>query len=215
MENVRCEGHHSRAQGEQDSNPRELQIIGGRNGLFVEWADYIESGGGSLEEQRLECRELLGEMAKNEQDLDGAKLKHYRDLTTIAWWEHDETEDAERELRTLRDGDGARRLFLHLLHKQSTAPPSASDGSRDPRGGSEDVWLGQPHPPCTKSDPTWGAEGWRWGQEVGGENGRPPHHRVDGALWRRRFQGCRWTEHAHVGANSGPIVSFRVSAYAA
>ena len=27
-------------------------------------------------------------------------------------------------------------------------------------------WV-SPHPPCTKSDPTWGGE-------VGGENGRPP-----------------------------------------
>ena len=49
-------------------------------------------------------------------------------------------------------------------------------------------WV-SPHPPCTKSDPTWGAEGWRWGGEVGGENGRPPPHRVGGALWRRRSQG--------------------------
>ena len=64
--------------------------------------------------------------------------------------------------------------------------PSASDGARDLRGGSGDEWLGQPHPPCTKSDPTWGAEVWG---EVGGENGRPPPHRLDGALWRRRSQG--------------------------
>ena len=49
------------------------------------------------------------------------ELKHYTDLTTIAWWEHDETEDAERDLYVL--GDGARRLILHLLHMQSTAPP--------------------------------------------------------------------------------------------
>ena len=76
---------------------RELQILGGRIGLFVEWADCIETGGGTLEERRLEYRELLGEMAIYEEDLNGAELKHYNDLTTIAWWEHDETEDAERE----------------------------------------------------------------------------------------------------------------------
>ena len=29
--------------------------------------------------------------------------------------------------------------------------------------------------------PAWGAEVWRLGGEVGGENGRPPSHRVDGA----------------------------------
>ena len=69
--------------------------------------------------------------------------------------------------------------------------PSASDGVRDLRGGSGDEWLGQPHTPCTKSDPTWGAGGWRWGGEVGGENGRPLPRRVDGALWRRQSQGGR------------------------
>ena len=96
-------------------------MIGGRIGLFVEWTDYIETEGGTLEEQRLEYREFLGEMAIYEEDLNGAELKHYNDLTTIAWWEHDETEDAERELRILRDG--APWLILHLLHMQSTAPP--------------------------------------------------------------------------------------------
>ena len=77
--------------------------------------------GGTLEEKRLEYRELLGEMTFFEEDLNGAELKHYNDLTTTARWEHDETEDAERELRILRDG--ARRLILHLLHMHSTAPP--------------------------------------------------------------------------------------------
>ena len=38
-------------------------------------------------------------MAIYEEDLNGAELKHYNNLATIAWWEHDETEDAERELR--------------------------------------------------------------------------------------------------------------------
>ena len=33
---------------------REIQIMGGRIGLFVEWADYIETEGCTLEEQRLE-----------------------------------------------------------------------------------------------------------------------------------------------------------------
>ena len=62
-----------------------------RVGLFVEWADCIETRGGTLEEKRLEYRELLGEMAKNEEDLNGAELEQCSDLTTIAWWEHDET----------------------------------------------------------------------------------------------------------------------------
>ena len=70
---------------------RELQIMGGRIGLFVEWAGCIETEGVTLEEQRLECRELLGEMGIHEEDLNGAELKHYNDSTTIAWWEHDET----------------------------------------------------------------------------------------------------------------------------
>ena len=35
--------------------------MGGRIGLFVEWADYIETEGSTLEEKRLEYRELLGE----------------------------------------------------------------------------------------------------------------------------------------------------------
>ena len=100
---------------------RELQILGGRIGLFVEWADYIETEAGTLEEQRLEYRELLGEMAIFEEALNGAELEWYSDLTTIVWWEHDETEDAERELRVLRDG--TRRLLLHLFHMQNTAPP--------------------------------------------------------------------------------------------
>ena len=109
---------------------REMQILGGRIGLFVEWADCIETGGSTLEEKRLEYRELLGEMAIYEEDLNGAELKHYNDLTTIAWWEHDETEDAERELRTLRDG--ARRLILHLLRMQFTAPPKPVRRSKRP-----------------------------------------------------------------------------------
>ena len=49
-------------------------------------------------------------------------------------------------------------------------------------------WV-SPHPPCIKSDPTWGAEGWRWGGEVGGENGRPPLHRVGGALVEASISG--------------------------
>ena len=109
---------------------REMQIMGGRIGLFVEWTDCIETEGGSLEEKRLEYRELLGEMATNEEDLNGAELKHYTDLTTIAWWEHDETEDAERELRILRDG--ARRLILHQLRLQNTAPPKRVRRSKRP-----------------------------------------------------------------------------------
>ena len=120
--NLRCEGHHSRAQGEQDSNEEGAAKHGRQDrSLCGGEAYYIETEGGTLEEQRLEYRELLGEMAMYEEDLDGAELEHYNDLTTIPWWEHDETEDADRELRILRDG--ARRLILHLLHMQSTAPP--------------------------------------------------------------------------------------------
>ena len=63
---------------------RELQIVGGRVGPFVEWADFIETEGGTLEEQRLEYRELLGEMAIYEEDLNGAKLEHSNGLATIA-----------------------------------------------------------------------------------------------------------------------------------
>ena len=85
--------------------------MGGRVGLFVEWDDCIETEGGTLEEQRLGY----------EEDLNRDELKHYNELATIAWWERDETEDAERELRILRDG--TRRLILHLLHMQSAAPP--------------------------------------------------------------------------------------------
>ena len=79
--------------------------------------------------------------------------------------------------------------------------------------------MGQPHTPYTKSDPTWGAEGWRWGVEVGGENGRPPPHRVDGALWRRRTQCSHgraadgWT--TLMLERSGSSVSSRVSAFLA
>ena len=95
--------------------------MGSRVGLFVEWTDNIETEGGTLEEQRLEYRELLGEMAIFEEDLNGAELKHYNDLAAVAWWEHDETEDTERELRFLRDG--TRRLILHMFHVQGAVPP--------------------------------------------------------------------------------------------
>ena len=123
---------HTTQEHKENRTPtrRELQILGGRIGLFVEWADYIETKRGTLEEKRLEYRELLGEMAIYEEDLNGAELKQYTDLTTIAWWQHDETEDAERELRTLRDG--ARRLILHLLHMQNTAPPKPVRRSKRP-----------------------------------------------------------------------------------
>ena len=113
VQNVRCEGHHSKVQGELDPNEEGDANLGRQ--------DRSLCGGGTLEEKRLEYRELLGEMTIFEEDLNGAELKQYTDLTTIAWWEHDETEDAERELRTLLDG--ARRLILHLLHMQNTAPP--------------------------------------------------------------------------------------------
>ena len=95
-----CDARHTTQEHKENRTPtrRELQILGGRIGLFVEW--------------------------------DGAELKQYTNLITIAWWEHDETEDAERELRTLRDG--ARRLILHLLHMQNTAPPKSVRRSKRP-----------------------------------------------------------------------------------
>ena len=105
-----CEarGHHSREQRERSPN---------EEGATNHWRqDGLLCGVGRL-------------YRDSEEDLDGAQLKHYTDLTTIAWWEHDETEDAERELRILRDG--ARRLILPLFHMQSAAPPSASDVPRD------------------------------------------------------------------------------------
>ena len=147
----------------------------------MEWADYIETEGGTLEEKRLEYRELLGEMAIYEEDLNGAELKQYTDLTTIAWWEHDETEDAERELRTLRDG--ARRLIVHLLLMQNTALPSPSDGARDLRGGSGDERLGQPPPTLHQVR----SHLVHWGVVMGAGRwvGRMGTHfpsRVDGAL---------------------------------
>ena len=102
-------------------------------------------------------------------------------------------------------------LFICSIRK-ALPLQSAADGHRNQRGGNCAEWLGQPHPPCTKSDPTWSAEGWRWCGEVGGENGRLPPDRVDGALMKRRSQcksrrGCSGTEHARVRANSRPIVT--------
>ena len=97
-------------------------------------------------------------MAIYEEDLNGAELKHYTDLTTIGWWEHDETEDAERELPILRD-EHVGSFYICSICKILLLP-SASDGARDLRGGSGDERLGQPHPPCTKSDPTWCTRRW-------------------------------------------------------
>ena len=150
---------------------RELQIIGGRIALFVEWTDFTETEEGTLEEQRLEYKELLGEMAIYEEDLNGAELKHYNDLTTIAWWEHDETEAQARQT------------------DQETREEEAETSG----------WVSPTHP-APNPIPLGTLRG-------SGESGRPPPHRVGGALWRRRSQGshgkgCRWTEHAHVGANS-------------
>ena len=141
---MRCKAHHSRAQGEQDSNQEGAANLGHRIGLFVEWADNIETEGGTLEEQRLEYRELLGDLAIYEEELNGAELECYSDLTTIVWWEHDETEEAERELRILRDG--TRRLILNLLHMQNTAPPKRVRQIKRPPRRKADEWLGQPPP---------------------------------------------------------------------
>ena len=200
--NVRREGHHSRAQGEQDSNQKRAANHGRQ-------ADSIETEGDTLEEHRLEYRELLGEMAIYEEDLHGAELKYYNDLATIPWWEHDETEDAERELRILRDG--ARRLILHLLHMQNTAPPKRGRRIKRQEEAKMSGCVSPPTHPAPSPIPLGALSGW--GGEVGGETGGPPPHRVDGAFVEASISGrkdCRWTEHAHVGANSGPIVSFRV-----
>ena len=117
-----CDARDTTQEHKENRAPtrRELQTMGGRVGFFVEWAD-IETEICTLEERRLECRELLGEMAIYEEDLNGAELKHYHDLASIAWWEHVETKDPERELLILRDG--TRRLLVRLLHLQSAAPP--------------------------------------------------------------------------------------------
>ena len=66
-----CDARHTTQEHKENWTPtsREIQIMGGRIGLFVEGADYIETEGGTLEEKRLEYRELLGEMAIYEEDL--------------------------------------------------------------------------------------------------------------------------------------------------
>ena len=160
----------------------EMQILGGRVGLFVEWADCIETGGGTLEERRLEYRELLGEMAIYEEDLNGTVLKQYTDLTTIAWWEHDETE-----------GRGAR-----IAHPPRWSTPAHSTSApyakycpsqarqteqEDLRGGSGDERLGQPPPTLhqVRSDLVH----WEVVMGAGRWVGRMGTHfpsRVDGAL---------------------------------
>ena len=104
----------------------------------------IETEGGTLEEERLEFRELLCEMAIHEEDHHRAELGHYNDLATIAWWEHDETEDTERELRILQDG--TRPLILHLFHAQSAVPPKHLRRIKRLARRNGDEWLVQPHP---------------------------------------------------------------------
>ena len=147
---VRCDGHHSRAQGEQGSIEEELQSLGGRVGLFVEWADCIETEGGTLGEQRLGY----------EEDFNRDELKNNNELATIPWWERDETEDAERVLRILRDG--TRRLILRLLHMQSVAPPKRVRRIKRPaRREAEMSGCFRPTHPAP-SPITWSAEGWRW-----------------------------------------------------
>ena len=53
-----CDVRDTTPKYKQNWNPtrREMQIMGGRIGLFVEWADCIETEGGTLEEKRLEYR---------------------------------------------------------------------------------------------------------------------------------------------------------------
>ena len=42
-------------------------------------------------------------------------------------------------------------------------PPKRVRGIKRLARGNGDEWLVHPYPPCTKSDPTWGAEGWSMG----------------------------------------------------
>ena len=160
--------------------------MGGRVGLFGEWGRLHRNC--LLEEQRLEYRELLGEMAIYEEDLNGAELKHYNNLATIAWCEHDETEDAERELR-ISEMEHAGSFTSVPYAKCCSSKARQTDKETREEETEMSGWFSST-PPCTKSDPTWGTEEWRWGGEVGGENGRPHPHRADGALLSRRPQ-CR------------------------
>ena len=52
----------------------------------------------------------------------------------------------------------------------------------------------------------------------GAESGRPPPPSgwcfVDASISLQTAACCRWKDHAHVGANSGLIVSIRVSGFA-
>ena len=166
-----CDARDTTQEHKENRAPtrRELQIMGGRVGLLVEWAERIETEGGTLEQRRLEFRDLLGEMAIFVEDLNGAEWKHDHELAAIAWWER-----------------SANCAFSVMEHAGSSYICSRCKVLLLLRGGNGDEWLVQPHPPCTKSDPTWGTEVWRWSGEVGGENGRLPTHRVDGALLRRR-----------------------------
>ena len=69
---VPCDARDTTQEHKENRAPtrRELQTMGGRVGLFVEWAEYIETEGGTLEEQRLEHRELLGKMAVFEEEVE-------------------------------------------------------------------------------------------------------------------------------------------------
>ena len=48
----------------------------------------------------------------------------------IAWWEHDETEDAEREVRVLLEMEHVGSFYICSI-SEILLLPSASDGSRD------------------------------------------------------------------------------------
>ena len=59
--------------------------------LFVEWTDFIETEGGTLEDRLYEYRGLLGEMGMYEL---GAELQRYHELETMSNWKHDEMRHA-------------------------------------------------------------------------------------------------------------------------
>ena len=47
-----CDAMHTTQEHKENRTPtrRERQILGGRIGFFVQWVDYIEIAGGTLEE---------------------------------------------------------------------------------------------------------------------------------------------------------------------
>ena len=69
----------------------DARDIGGRIGIFVEWADSNESDGNDSEERRFGCRELLGEMSIYEDDVNASERKQFNQLGMLASLEHDDS----------------------------------------------------------------------------------------------------------------------------